>query len=232
MNLKFLEPRSCSSLVLCSEGHPSSFLALWQGFWHAQALRAAAGGAMEGRAMRRAECAAGPEGTLHRAGTDPSGWCHTWLVGDKQDRAAAPALEGRRPVLARLPCPCSRNAAHGGMGDFQRPRCVLSVMCAGPGPGQAGRTPRRRRDGAVLLSDPPGWLLVARRPPCPQPFQALKLPIKTARTFSYTSLHETSLQYVYSFAFSVWKILSSSLSLSPLPPSRGCRAIKLENAGF
>lgn len=103
------------------------------------------------------------------------------------------------------PLPCTRNAACAGVRGCTRSRC-----CSNPAVWGGSLQGQALAGLALLLWDPHG------RCPLPAHRHAVKPLVKTAGRFSSTSLHETSLQDVYSFAFSVWKIICSS-SLSPVP---------------
>lgn len=174
---------------------------------------------------------------LRRAGMDASGWCHTRGVGDHQRLApAVPRGWGPGGTETRVseghPVPAPEHASRGGVRGFLGGR-----RCCGPAAwlGRWSVRVRRPRRAELRLLFCSGILLSGCScqvpPPCPPQLHAVKLFIKTACRFSHTSLQGTSLWYGYSFAFSVWKILSSSsFSLSPLPC--GCGTVTLGNPGF
>lgn len=108
---------------------------------------------------------------------------------------------------ATLPCP--RNASCAGVRGFTRSMCCSkSFLGEGVPAGTGPAVPQGWLCcSVILLSSSSG------RCHLPAHRHAIKPRVKTAGGFSSTSLHETSLQDVFSFAFAAWKMLySSSLS--------------------
>lgn len=179
--------------------------------------------------MQRAEHTPGLEGNPAQGRDGPFGAHVTAAVvgtsggwGYSSSSATEGAREGRRPVFPQVALSLLRGT-HCVVGSADFPGlCVAPAPLRGEsvGPcrygalGGLGKPCSAARLGlscsVILLNSCSGRV----SPPCPQPFHAVKLCIKTACRFSYASPHETSLQYVCSVAYSVWKILYSS-SLYP-----------------